>query len=114
MNVSAEWVLYVLRNHPEARAMVAEHVVHFRADLEPEPGDVVLCINAFESPLKPRQLYTVLTRDRAYVTVEGLPGKHDIARFCRAIDGVDKLSDMLRAVDSGSWARVLEARKAFL
>lgn len=120
MLVSAEWVLHVLSARPEARAHVASLLMQRpRSASDPQIGDDVVCIEAADAPtfggqaLVHGQTYRVTDRSTAHVQLEGVTGWWDACRFRAPTRGVDPLSALLTAVDRGSWAEVLEARKAF-
>jgi hypothetical protein len=120
MNISAHWVLHVLSAHPAAHADLASRLAALPRDAsDPKIGDDVTCIEAADAPtfggqaLVHGQKYRVTDRSTAHVQLEGVTGWWDAARFRAPTRGVDPLSALLTAVDRGSWAEVLEARKAF-
>ena len=120
MLISAEWVLHVLSAHPSAHANLSSRLTALpRSASDPQIGDDVVCIEAADAPtfggqaLVHGQTYRVTGRSAVHVKLDGVRGWWDAARFRAPARGVDPLSALLTAVDRGSWAEVLEARKAF-
>ena len=110
MNISSHWVIHLLARFPDAQ----EHFLTALARLAPDTirtGDRVVCIDATDTfdQLVNGNTYTVGMRTTThYQLLEG--GLWDQSRFRPAVEAVDPVTDLLRAVDRGSWPEVLEAR----
>jgi hypothetical protein len=121
MLISAEWVLQELSAHPAAFRHVQSCILAMPRDAsDPKIGDVVTCIDASDAPgfgtgqaLVNGHEYRVTDRSTAHVKLEGVIGWWDAVRFRAPLRGTDPLSYLLTAIDRGSWAEVLEARRAF-
>lgn len=110
MNISSHWVIHLLQRYPDAQ----EHFLTALARIEvPDvcAGEKVVCIDATDTfdALKNGETYTVGQRTSThYQLLEG--GMWDRARFRPAVESVDPVTDLCKAIDRGSWTEVLEAR----
>ena len=115
MNISSNWVRYLLRDHPDALVHVTTALAEIRPAADFVAGDKVVCVDASDSALTHGDTYTI---DHVYaghmpmVCLKELAGKWDVARFRPTVPEVDPVTTLLKAIDRGSWAEVLAARGA--
>lgn len=118
MIISTHWLRHALKDYPYAWAHVEPQLSAMTATRPLAPGDTVTCISAADTEtadmLTRGTVYTVTDAQAWWVTLAEHPGQRfDACRFVRPIEGADPVTDLLNAIDRGSWADTLEARKAF-
>lgn len=113
MNISSHWVRYLLRDHPDALVHVTSALAAVRPVSDIRVGDRLVCTDAADAPgLVNGDVYTVDHVYPAHVCLAELAGRWDATRFRPTVPEVDPVTSLLKAIDRGDWAEVLEARKA--
>lgn len=114
MIISTHWLRHALREHPDALAALALDTMSPLRGIR--PGDSVVCTDMGDTggDLERGREYAVSDAAAWWVTLREFPGtRFDACRFSHTQLAADPVTDLLAAIDRGSWAEVLEARKAF-